>query len=104
MKCFVIMPWRQEFNEVHATMKRAVAGSGVGEVLRLDEVRAAGHITSDLVAELHEADFCIADLTDPTANVRWEVGYAAALTKPTTDVTAAAIGAPPGCNPAYSCP
>jgi nucleoside 2-deoxyribosyltransferase len=83
MKCFVIMPWRQEFNEVYATMKRAVAGSGVGEVLRLDEVRAAGHITSDLVAELHEADFCIADLTDPTANVRWEVGYAAALTKPT---------------------
>lgn len=83
MKCFVIMPFRQEFNDVHATIKRAVAASGIGEALRLDEVRAAGHITSDLVDELHEADFCIADMTDPNANVMWEVGYAAALTKPT---------------------
>jgi hypothetical protein len=83
MKCFVIMPFRQEFNAVHATIKRAVAATGVGEALRLDEVRAAGHITSDLIDELHAADFCIADMTDPNANVMWEVGYAAALTKPT---------------------
>ena len=83
MKCFVIMPFRQEFNDVYGTIKQAVSASGVGEALRLDEVRAAGHITNDLVEELNEADFCIADMTDPNANVMWEVGYAAALTKPT---------------------
>lgn len=83
MKCFVIMPFRQEYDAVYATIKKSVITSGAGEALRLDEVRAAGRITDDLLAELQDADFCIADMTDPNANVMWEVGYAAALNKPT---------------------
>lgn len=84
MKCFVIMPFAKTFGDVYATIQRAVGSvrEGQAQCIRLDEVKAAGRITDDLVRELNEAAICIADLTGCNPNVMWEVGYAMALRKP----------------------
>lgn len=82
-KAFIIMPFASEFDDVYDTVKQAI--STVDDalmVVRLDEVRAAGKISDDLVRELSTASLCIADVTGGNANVMWEVGYAAALKKP----------------------
>lgn len=83
MKCFVIMPFAKDFDDVYATIRRAVGTVREGQVqcFRLDEVKAAGRITDDLVRELNESSICIADLTGCNPNVMWEVGYAMALRK-----------------------
>ena len=83
MKCFIIMPFRPEFDAVFKTVKSALEDAQVNESLRMDEIRSAGRITVDMQAELQAADFCIADLTDLNPNVMWETGYAGALLKPT---------------------
>lgn len=84
MKCFVIMPFASEFGDVYATIRRAVdsAKVGIAYAFRLDELKAAGRITDDLVRELNDSAICIADLTGSNPNVMWEVGYAMALQKP----------------------
>ena len=90
MKCFVIMPFAHEFDDVYASIKSAVMTSVPGEhveCFRLDEIKSAGRITDDLVRELHRSTVCIADLTANKPNVMWEVGYAMALKKPLLFVT-----------------
>jgi hypothetical protein len=83
-RAFIIMPFDPAFNDVHAAIKEALREVGDRvEATRLDEVRAAGNITEDMVSGLRECTVCIADVTGRNANVMWEVGYAAALQKPT---------------------
>ena len=74
----------KEFGDVYATVRRSVASvrEAQTECFRLDEVKAAGRITDDLIRELNESTVCIADLTGCNPNVMWEVGYAMALRKP----------------------
>jgi hypothetical protein len=91
------MPFRSEFDRVYATIQQAVAIAAPGEtisVVRLDQVKHAGKITDDLLEEIRSADFCIADVSDPNGNVMWEVGYAAALQKPTIAISYTAGGLP----------
>jgi hypothetical protein len=89
-KCFVIMPFDKGFATVYAAIKKAVASSSTdGHVTctRLDDIKAAGPITLDLVQELREATLCIADMTGNRPNVLWEVGYAMAFGKPVLLIT-----------------
>ena len=86
MNCFVIMPFAVDFDDVYALIKATVEGAterAQGRCFRLDEARPAGRITERLVAQLHAADLCIADITGLSPNVMWELGYAMALRKPT---------------------
>ena len=86
MKAFVIMPFKTDFNDVYYFIKEAVKNSVPGEkieCLRLDEKKAAGKITDDLIDSIETSTFCIADLTGNSPNVMWEVGYAIASKKPT---------------------
>lgn len=90
LKCFVIMPFKAEFDDVYDSIKLAVNNATAGENVscsRLDEVRAAGVITEDLLAEIRSAAICIADVTDSNPNVMWEMGFAAALQKPTIAIS-----------------
>ena len=85
MKCFVIMPFAEEFSPVYDTIRLAVESAVAGEPVsctRLDDSKAAGRITDRLIRELADAVVCIADITHTNANVMWEVGYAMALDKP----------------------
>ncbi len=80
---FVMMPFRSEFDDVYATVQNAVAAvDGSMSVVRLDEIRAAGSISQDLVEEITRATVCLADVTEANPNVMWEVGFATALRKP----------------------
>lgn len=83
MRCFAIMPFADAFDDVWQSIRAAVSEAVAGaECRRLDEVKAAGRITDDLVQALGDADLCIADLTGLNANVMWEVGFAMALGRP----------------------
>jgi hypothetical protein len=90
MKCFVIMPFSAEFDDVYQAIRNSLESSVAGEQItcrRLDEIKSAGRITDDLLGELREAVICVADLTGNKPNVMWEVGYAMALNKPLLLVT-----------------
>ena len=85
LKCFVIMPF-EGFDPVFEAVQSAAGSTGFGEDVEccwLEDVQAAGRITDDILRGLHEAMFCIADVTGHNANVMWETGYAMALGKPT---------------------
>jgi len=80
---FIIMPFASKFDNVYEAIKQVVKTVDIGlGVTRLDEIRAAGRISDDLVQELASCALCIADVTGSNANVMWEVGYATALRKP----------------------
>ena len=90
MQCFVIMPFAKDFNDVYDAIRLSIHSVDVGERVicrRLDEVKAAGRITDDLVREISQSAICIADITGLNANVMWEVGFAMALGKPTLLMT-----------------
>jgi hypothetical protein len=85
---FVLMPFAAEFDDVYAVIKDSVAAIDASmAVIRLDEVRAAGSITDDLVDGIRRASVCLADVTDANPNVMWEVGYATALGKPVVAIS-----------------
>ena len=78
-------PFASSFDDVYDTIRAATQTSGFANelsCLRLDEVKSAGQITNDLIAQIKNATFCIADLTDDNPNVMWEAGYAMALERP----------------------
>jgi nucleoside 2-deoxyribosyltransferase len=80
---FVMMPFASDFDDVYANVKDSVAAVDESlKVIRLDEIRAAGSITDDMVAEIRKSTLCLADVTDANPNVMWEVGFATALGKP----------------------
>jgi hypothetical protein len=85
MKCFVIMPYASEFDDVHMAIENAVCS--VREpcaiaCLRLDDDQRGGRIIGRLEQELRDCDMCVADLSGGRCNVMWEVGFAMALRKP----------------------
>lgn len=80
---FVMMPFEASFDDVYSTIREAITSVDTSiNVIRLDEIRAAGSITDDLARQIRESTVCIADVTDANPNVMWEAGYAAALGKP----------------------
>ncbi len=98
MKCFVIMPFDQPFNDVYATIQsvasRLTAKGQRVDCRRLDDIKAPGKISDDLLEELRGADLCLADLTSSNPNVMWEVGYAMALGKPVVTISQAVSDLP----------
>ena len=77
---FVMMPFAPEFYDVYSTVKDSIASVDASmNAIRLDDVRAAGSITRDLVESIRKATLCVADVTGANPNVMWEAGFAAAL-------------------------
>jgi nucleoside 2-deoxyribosyltransferase len=87
-RVFVMMPFASDFYDVYAIVKDSIAAVDESmQVIRLDEIRAAGSITNDLITEIRKATLCLADVTDAHPNVMWELGYATALGKPVVVIT-----------------
>ena len=85
MKCFVIMPYSDDFDDVHMAIEagvNAVREPSPVQCTRLDDDQRGGRIIVRLEQELRECDMCVADLSGNRCNVMWEVGYAMALGKP----------------------
>ena len=82
MKCFVIMPYNEDFGDVHQAILDAATESK-GEILcsRHDMDRQGGRKIKRLEDAIKETDICVADLSGGNCNVMWEVGYAMALGK-----------------------
>ena len=84
-KCFAIMPFKKEFDDVYDCIKKVVHSSIPSkkiECFRLDELKSSSKISDDLIRSIQESIICIADLSLNNPNVMWEVGYAMALKKP----------------------
>ena len=79
---FVVMPYKSRWDFfVHI---REVVRQAVGlAAIRADDVHGAGH---DLLAKIHllieRAELVIAEISTPSANVFYEVGYAVGVQKP----------------------
>ena len=74
-KCFVIMPFAPQFNEVYETIREALEGPDISfNCTRADEIDGGGHIIEDILREIGEAEIVVADLTGRNANVFYELG------------------------------
>jgi hypothetical protein len=84
MKILIIMPFAPKFDIVHSKIKSTVDSEVSGKNIqcyRLDEKKAPGIITEELLSDIKNSLLCIADVTNGNPNVMWEVGYAMALNK-----------------------
>jgi tetratricopeptide (TPR) repeat protein len=86
-KVFVLMPLRDEFDDVYLVIRDAAQeGSrtlGIEiDCLRADEIAKPGRITEQIIQSLKDADLLIADLSGNNPNVMYELGYGHALEKP----------------------
>jgi len=84
-RVFVLMPFREEFDDVYDMVKAVCKDLMVGlevECLRADEIDKPGVITDQIIEHIRDADAIVADLTGSNPNVMYELGYAHALGRP----------------------
>ena len=74
----VMMPFRQEFNEVHETIKAACNDLGV-TTCRIDEIYGPRKIMDDIFSTIAQSRAVVSDLTGRNPNVLYETGLAHAL-------------------------
>lgn len=72
-RCFIIIPFKPEFDEVCQTIKFALSDIG-WTIFRADEISFPRLITSKVILEIMNADLVIADITSNNPNVFYEIG------------------------------
>jgi uridine kinase len=78
-KCFVVMSFMRDLDLVYErAIKRAVEDEGL-VCVRMDDDTLPKNIPTRIIRELIEADLVIADLTEPSPNVYYELGIAHTL-------------------------
>jgi nucleoside 2-deoxyribosyltransferase len=82
MKCFVISPFAEPFNEYYRDIVAPAARSLGLDVVRADEIYGVRPIMDDIVRGIVDADVIIAEVTTRNSNVNYELGMAHALGKP----------------------
>jgi hypothetical protein len=92
-RCFVIMPFAAEFNDIFRVIRETVESQGY-ECIRADERYIVGTVMNDVNEQIEQADLIVADLTGKNPNVYYEVGYAAALRKPVIQIAQSADDLP----------
>ena len=80
-RCFVIMPFSDEFKEVYEVIRETVESHDY-DCTRADERYLTGPIIDDVTDQIEKADLIVADFTGKNPNVFFEAGYAAAIKKP----------------------
>lgn len=82
-RVFVIMQFSSPFNEIYEdVIKKVVETNFHLEVRRADEIYGPGVIMADIINDIVEAEFVIAEVTPSNQNVYYELGYAHAIGKP----------------------
>jgi len=74
-KCFVIMPFASEFDEIYGKIGEAMERARF-TCSRADDIRRGGYIPEDVFRRMAEAEIIIADLTGNNPNVLYELGIA----------------------------
>lgn len=72
---FTIMPFTNEFRDVYASYSSICNEFGY-KAERTDESECGERIIPRILAGIHRAAFVIADVTYPSANVFYEIGFA----------------------------
>lgn len=81
--CFVLMPFREQFDAVYRTLIAPVVSELGLTVVRADELSSPGSIIEQIRVAIQQARLCVVDLTGNNANVMFELGLAQAAGKPT---------------------
>lgn len=80
-KVFVVMQFKQEYNELYAEVIKPVCEQMGIKVVRVDESSKNGSIIQEIKKEIIESSFVIADITPDNPNVYYEVGFAHGIKK-----------------------
>jgi hypothetical protein len=92
--CFVVMGYRQGY-AFFERLRRVVAEATGLECIRADDIPASADTIRDKVhACIDNASLVIADVSDTTPNIYYEIGYAAACRKPMIAVAAQGTAVP----------
>ena len=78
---FVLMPFREDFNDIYALGIKAACDAAGAYCERVDEQIFMGSILERVYNQISKADVIVADMTGHNPNVFYEVGYAHALNK-----------------------
>lgn len=78
---FVIMPFKEEFNDIYKLGILAAAKQSKVTAYRLDDELFEEGMLEKIYTEIRKADFIIADLSEKNPNVFYELGFAHALGK-----------------------
>jgi len=82
-RVFVIMQFSGPFNEVYEHVIKEVCGARFGlDARRADDATGPGVIMADVINDMIEAEFVIAEITPTNPNVYYELGFAHAIGKP----------------------
>lgn len=85
-ECFVLMPFDHKFNPVFDTIKDTLQSSELNmRCSRADDISRGGYVMNDILRNIAESEFIIADLTERNPNVFYELGIAH-MTKNDDDV------------------
>lgn len=85
--CFVLMPFRSEFDDIYQIGIKEACDKASAYCERVDEQIFTESILDRIYNQISKADIVIADMTDRSPNVFYEVGYAHALGKLTILLT-----------------
>jgi len=82
-RAFIVMQFSSPFTEIYEEVIRGVCDEFNIEAHRADETYGPGLIIADVVREIAESEFVIAEISPPNPNVYYEIGYSHAINKPT---------------------
>lgn len=74
-RCFVIMPFSDDYRGTYAEIKAELGDLGI-ICNRVDEIRGSKPIMNKIITEILKARYIIADLSECNANVFYELGIA----------------------------
>jgi len=82
-QAFIVMQFSPRFNEIYEEVIKSVCSEFGVDPHRGDETYGPGLIIADVVREIRNSEFVIAEITSANPNVYYEIGYAHAINKPT---------------------
>lgn len=77
-RCFFLMPFREDFDEIYGTLKQCLNDSGF-ICNRADEIAGSTPILTKILNEIMKSQYIIVDLTDSNPNVFYELGISHTL-------------------------
>ncbi|MFL5898378.1 MAG: L-histidine N(alpha)-methyltransferase [Solirubrobacterales bacterium] len=90
---FVVMPFDSEFDDIHATIKRALATLGL-EAIRADDIKVSAPVVENIYNAIEQAGLVIGVTSKANPNVTYELGYAHHVNKETILLTDDASSVP----------
>ncbi len=80
--CFAIMPFAKSFDEIFKYAIKAAAESEGYYCERMDQVAGAINLVTEMIRKIYESHIVVADLTNKSANVFYELGIAHSVPGP----------------------